>query len=38
MGSTVMYINNRTLPQGGPEGVTTLADLEEVEKLAEVAH
>ncbi|RDI06591.1 MacB family efflux pump subunit [Comamonas sp. AG1104] len=38
MGSTVMYINNRTPPQGGPEGVTTLADLEEVEKLPEVAH
>lgn len=38
MGSTVMYINNRTPPQGGPEGVTTLADLEEVEKLSEVAH
>lgn len=38
MGSTVMYINNRTPPQGGPEGVTTLADLDEVEKLPEVAH
>ncbi|WP_027015057.1 MacB family efflux pump subunit [Comamonas composti] len=38
MGSTVMYINNRIPPQGGPEGVTTLADLEEVQKLPEVAH
>lgn len=38
MGSTVMYLNNRTPPQGGPEGVTTLADLAEVEKLPEVAY
>jgi len=38
MGSTVMYINNRPPPQGGPQGVTTLADLEEIEKLPEVAH
>ncbi|MBK0111432.1 ABC transporter permease [Delftia sp. S67] len=38
MGSTVMYINNRPPPQGGPQGVTTLADLEEMEKLPEVAH
>ncbi|MFC4927092.1 ABC transporter permease [Delftia deserti] len=38
MGSTVMYINNRPPPQGGPQGVTTLADLEEIEMLPEVAH
>ncbi len=38
MGSTVMYINNRPPPQGGPQGVTTLADLEEIKKLPEVAH
>jgi macrolide transport system ATP-binding/permease protein len=38
MGSTVMYINNRTPPRGGPEGVVTLADLDDVEKLPEVAH
>nr|WP_312989937.1 ABC transporter permease [Comamonas koreensis] len=38
MGSTVMYLNNSTPLQGGPEGVVTLADLEEVEKLPEVAH
>ena len=38
MGSTIMYINNRPPPQGGPEGVTTLADLQEVGRLAQVAH
>ena len=38
MGATVMYINNRQPPQGGPIGVTTLADLEAVEMLPEVAH
>ncbi|MEJ5030499.1 ABC transporter permease [Comamonas sp. MYb69] len=38
MGATVMYINNRKPPQGGPTGVTTLADLEAVEQLPEVAH
>ena len=38
LGSTIMYINNRTPPQGGPAGVTTLDDLEVIARLPEVAH
>ena len=38
MGSTLMYLNNRTPPGGGPVGVTTLDDLAKIAALPEVSH
>lgn len=36
MSATVMFISNHRLPQGEPMAVTTLAELEAVERLPEV--
>lgn len=38
MGATIMYLNNDFPPEGGPSGQVTMNELDEIARLAEVAH